>query len=183
MKIYYVFRRLLERTDVESLIEACFNDRFPLSILIVTRDDFDELTFPNSFNRTGSGLIRIVNFGNTGRWDIWVLCSLLILLLSLLLLLLFILLSLFSLSAVVDVELTEEVLEWRLERMVGRHVRKLGLFECAVVANEADDDEYWEAVRWRPPEYVCEEDDNEDEEDVDKAGERRRDEREWRVFV
>jgi hypothetical protein len=60
---FYVFRRLFERNDDVSRID----DRLPLSSLIVTRDDFDELIFPNSFNKIGSGLIRIVNLGRVRR--------------------------------------------------------------------------------------------------------------------
>jgi len=157
---FYVFRRLLERNDGLSI-----NDRFPLSSLTVTWEDLDELIFPSSSNNRGSGLIRIVNFGTTRRWDV------------------FSLLLLFSLSVVDDNELAEDVLEWRVERIVGRQIRKFGLFECIVVANEADDDEYWEIVRWRPSGYVREEDETDEDEEVDKAGERRREEREWLVFI
>jgi hypothetical protein len=167
---FYVFRRLLERTDVVSRIDASIKVRLPWSSLIVTRDDFDDFIFPSSSNKIGSGLIRIVNFGTILRWDIWLVFSL-------------ILFWLFSLSAVDDNELRVEVLEWRLERIVGRQIRKFGLFECVVVVNEADEDEYWEVVRWRPSEYVREEDEIEEHEEVDRAGERRRDEREFIVVV
>ena len=53
-------------------------------------------------------------------------------------------------------------------------MRKLGLFACGVVDNDVDEDEYWDEVRWRPREYVGDEDENDDEEDVERAGERRR---------
>ncbi len=68
----------------------------------------------------------------------------------------------------------EEELEWRLERIVGRQIRKLGLFECGVVDNDVDDDEYWDKVRWRPLRYVGDVDENEEDDDVDNLGERSR---------
>lgn len=138
---------------------------------MVTRGVFDELIFPASLNKIGLGLIRIVNFGRIRRWDNWFGSSLLLLLL------------LFSLSVVVDNELIEEVLEWRLERMVGRQIWKFGLVERVVVVKDADDDEYWETVRWRPSRYDRGEDDIDDDDEVDKAGERRRDERDLITVV
>lgn len=53
-------------------------------------------------------------------------------------------------------------------------MRKLGLFEWGVVDRDADEDEYWDDVRWRSREYVGDEDENDDEDEVDNAGERRR---------
>jgi hypothetical protein len=80
----------------------------------------------------------------------------------------------------VDVnELIDDVLECRMERIVGRHERKFGLSECVFVA---DEDEYWDIVRWRPSGYVREEDEREEDEEVDKAGESKRREREFFVF-
>lgn len=74
-----------------------------------------------------------------------------------------------------DNELTVDVLECRLERMVGRQSRKLGLFECVVVERVVEDDEYCEFVRWRPPEEIIREDDETDDDDeVDSAGDSRR---------
>jgi len=163
---FYVFRRLLERNDDVSRPDVSINDRFPLS-----RDDFDELIFPSSSDKIGSGLIRIFNFGITRFWDIWLVLSSSLLL------------WLYSLSVVDDNELIEEVLEWRLERIVGRQIRKFGLLECVVLLNDADDDEYWEVVRWRPSRYVRGEDDDiEEDEEVDNAGERRREERDLNII-
>ena len=61
---FYVFLRLLERNDVS------INDRLPLSILIVTSEDFDEFVFSSSSNKIGSGRMRMVNLGKTGRSDV-----------------------------------------------------------------------------------------------------------------
>ena len=58
---FYVFRRLVERND-----DVSINDRLLLSSEIVTREDFVELIFPDSFNRVGLGRIRIVSFGTIG---------------------------------------------------------------------------------------------------------------------
>ena len=175
---FYVFLRLLERKDVS------INDRLPLSILIVTREGFDEFVFPSSSNKIGSGRRRMVNLGKTGRSDVWFVV-----------LLLFVLSSLSSLSTVdEDNEVTDDVLEWRLEQTVGRQRRKLGLFVWTVVDTEVDDDEYWDTVRWRPSKYVRgdddveeeeeeeedDDDDDDDDDEIDKAGERRR---EWVVVV
>ncbi len=116
------------------------------------------MIFSTLSNENGSGLTRIVNFGRTRRGDkslglVW------------------------SLSVVDDRELREEELECRLERIVGRQIRKLGLFEFGVVDSDVDDDEYWDEVRWRFPGYVGEDDENDEveDEDVDNVGERRRD--------
>jgi hypothetical protein len=160
----HVFRRLLERNDDVSRVDVSINGRFPWLSLIVTSDGFDELIFSSSFNKIGLDLIRIVNFGRTGRWDMWFVSLL------------------FSLSVVDDNELIDEVLEWRLEWIVGRQIRKLGFFECFVLVNEAEDDEYWEIVRWRPSIYVRGEDDIEEDEEVDNVGERRREERDLNIM-
>ncbi len=113
------------------------------------------MIFSTSSNENGSGFIRIVSFGTTRRVDIspgWF-CSL----------------SVFD-----DRDVRDDELEWRLERIVGRQMRKLGLFECGVVDSDVDEEEYWDEVRWRPREYVGDEEENDDDEDVDRVGERRR---------
>jgi hypothetical protein len=109
-------------------MDVSINGRFLLSILTLTKDDFDDLIFSTSSNENGSGRIRIVNFGTIRRGDksSRLLCSL---------------------SVVNDRELPEDELEWRVERIVGRHMRKLGLFECGVVDNDVEDDEYCDEVR------------------------------------
>ena len=48
----------------------------------------------------------------------------------------------FSLSAFDERELTVEVFDWSFERIVGRHKRKLALFDCVIVVNE---DEFGES--------------------------------------
>jgi len=114
------------------------------------------LIFSISSNENGSDFIRSVNLGTIRRDDNspgLLLCSL----------------SVFD-----DREVIEEELEWRLERIVGRQIRKLGLFECGVVDNDVDDDEYWDKVRWRPLRYVGDVDENEEDDDVDNVGERSR---------
>jgi hypothetical protein len=152
--------RLLERIDVLT------NDRFLLASSIVTRGVLDERIFPTSSNNIGSRLIWIVNFGRTRRCDNWFESSWLFIL--------------FSLSAIDDSELTVDVLDWRLEWIVGRQIRKLGLAECFVVVN--DDDEYWDTVRWRSSQYACGEDNGEVDGEVDNVGESRRDERDLNII-
>jgi hypothetical protein len=135
---------------------------------MVTRGVLDELILLTSSNKIGLGLIRIVNLGRTRRWDNWFESSWL----------------LFSLSAIDDSELTVEVLDWRLEWIVGRQIRKFELVECVVVVNDDnDDDEYWEIVRWRLWQYARGgEHDGEEDEEVDNVGERRRDERDLNII-
>ncbi len=156
-KYFYVFRRFFACNDDVSWIEVFIKGRFLWSSLTRTNDDdFDDLIFSTSSNENGSGLIRIVNLGTIRRVDNSpeLLCSL---------------------SVLDDRELIEEELDWRLERIVGRQRRKFGLFECGVFDNDVDDDEYWDEVRWRFWEYIGDEDENEEDEDVvDNVGERRR---------
>ncbi len=129
-KYFYVFRRFFACNDDVSWIEVFIKGRFLWSSLTRTNDDFDDLIFSTSSNENGSGFIRIVNFGTTRRVDIspGLFCSL----------------SVFD-----DREVREDELEWRLERIVGRQMRKLGLFECGVVDSDVDEEEYWDEVRWR----------------------------------
>ncbi len=154
-KYFYVFRRFFARNDDVSWIDVSINGLFLLSNLTLTKDDFDDFIFSISSNENGSGFIRIVNLGIIRRDDdspgLW--CSL----------------SVFD-----DREVIEDELEWRLERIVGRQIRKLGLFEFGVVDIVVDDDEYWDKVRWRPLGYVGDVDENEEDDDVDNVGERRR---------
>lgn len=78
----------------------------------------------------------------------------------------------FSLSALDERELTVEVLDWWLERIVGRQMRKLELFGCVVVVN---DDGCWEKLCWSLVECTCEE--------VDNRGERDRAERDLNIIL
>ena len=56
-------------------------------------------------------------------------------------------------------------------------MRKFGLLAWGL--NELDDDEeYWERVRWRASWY----EDNDDDDDVDNVGDRRRDERDLKMI-
>ncbi len=148
----YVFRRFFARDDDVSRIDVSINGRFLLSSLTLTNDDLDDLIFSTSSNENGSGLIRIVNLGTVRRGD-----------------------KLSKLLSVLDDrELIEDELEWRVERIVGRQIRKLGLFECGVVDNDVDDEEYCDDVRWRFRGYDGEDEENDEDEEVDDVGDSKR---------
>ena len=120
---FYVLRRFLPRTADVSWMDVSINGRFFGSSLTRSKDDFDDLIFSTSSNENGSGLIRMVSLGTMRRGgnSLGLFCSL---------------------SAFDDKEVMEEELECRLERVVGRQMRKLGLFECGVVDNDVEDEEY-----------------------------------------
>ena len=98
-----------------------------------------DLIFPAFSRIRVSDGIRIVSFG-TDRRDDDPCCTIPSTVFVILLAMGFMIW--FSLSVVEVDELTVDVLECRLERIVGRQFKKLGLFECGVADNEAEEDEY-----------------------------------------